>query len=181
MVNAVFHYCWFVGLCQSYMSIVLFDTELDWSTALSNINQENSNFLYWFSKTCTYQISVKLELFHADKPALRFFFANLRRKSKNDGDFCVMTLQSTPRSGWVPSGLEGVLTQKKAIKNSGHRKYYESTWAYVHNCKFIGQSGLKFEVGRCGVSICLECVNMAVTWGLAASLHIVTRFRFHRT
>jgi hypothetical protein len=38
MVNAVFRYCWFVGLCQSYMSIVLFDTELDWLTALSNIN-----------------------------------------------------------------------------------------------------------------------------------------------
>ena len=29
MVNAVFCYCWFVGLCQSYMSIVLFDLELD--------------------------------------------------------------------------------------------------------------------------------------------------------
>jgi len=27
MVNAVFRYCWFVGLCQSYMSIVLFDSE----------------------------------------------------------------------------------------------------------------------------------------------------------
>jgi len=38
MVNAVFRYYWFVGLCQSYMSIVLFDSELDVSTALSNIN-----------------------------------------------------------------------------------------------------------------------------------------------
>ena len=28
MINAVFRYCWFVGLCQSYMSIVLFDSEL---------------------------------------------------------------------------------------------------------------------------------------------------------
>jgi len=38
MVNAVFRYYWFVRLCHSYMSIVLFGTELDWSTALSNIN-----------------------------------------------------------------------------------------------------------------------------------------------
>jgi len=38
MVNAVFRCCWFVVLCQSYMSIVLFDSELDGSTALSNIN-----------------------------------------------------------------------------------------------------------------------------------------------
>ena len=37
MVNAVFRYC-FVGLCQSYMSIVLFDSELDGLAALFNIN-----------------------------------------------------------------------------------------------------------------------------------------------
>ena len=34
----LFRYCWFVGLCQSYMSIVLFYSELDTSTALSYIN-----------------------------------------------------------------------------------------------------------------------------------------------
>jgi hypothetical protein len=38
MVNAMFHYWWFVGLCQSYMSVVLFASGLDGSTALSNIN-----------------------------------------------------------------------------------------------------------------------------------------------
>ena len=36
MVNSVFRYCWFLGLCQAYMSIVFFDSELDRSTALSN-------------------------------------------------------------------------------------------------------------------------------------------------
>jgi hypothetical protein len=77
--------------------------------------------------------------------------------------FCVMALQSIPERGSVPSGLEVVLTQKTTIKNSEHRKCYESAWANVHNCDFIGQSALKFEVGRCGVLICLECVNMAVT------------------
>jgi hypothetical protein len=76
--------------------------------------------------------------------------------------FCVMTLQSSPQRGSVPSGLEGVLTQKTTIKNSLHRKCYESVWANVHNCNFIGQSDLKFEVGRCGILICLECVNTAV-------------------
>jgi len=34
----LFRYCWFVGLCQSYMSIVLFDSELDGPSALPNIN-----------------------------------------------------------------------------------------------------------------------------------------------
>jgi len=38
MVKALFCYCSFVVLCQSYMSIVLFDSKLDGSTALSNIN-----------------------------------------------------------------------------------------------------------------------------------------------
>ena len=38
MVNAVFCYCWFVGLGQSYMSVVLFDSDLHGSTALSNIS-----------------------------------------------------------------------------------------------------------------------------------------------
>jgi hypothetical protein len=37
MVNSGFRCCWFVGLCQSYMSIALFDSELDGSTALPNI------------------------------------------------------------------------------------------------------------------------------------------------
>jgi hypothetical protein len=38
MVNVVFWYCRFVRLCQYYMSIVLFDSELDGLTALFNIN-----------------------------------------------------------------------------------------------------------------------------------------------
>jgi len=39
MVNAVFCYCLFVGLCHFYMSIVLFDLELEGSPALPNINR----------------------------------------------------------------------------------------------------------------------------------------------
>jgi len=41
MVNAVFCYCRFAGLCQSYMSIVLFDTELDGSPALPSNKEHN--------------------------------------------------------------------------------------------------------------------------------------------
>jgi len=38
MANAVFRYCWFGCLCQSYISIALFDSDLDGSTTLPNIN-----------------------------------------------------------------------------------------------------------------------------------------------
>jgi len=38
MVNAVFRHCWFVGLCQSYVFIVLFVSDLDRSTRMVSFN-----------------------------------------------------------------------------------------------------------------------------------------------
>ena len=57
MVNAVFRYCWFVGLVQSYMCTVLFDSELDGPTALPNTNDKSDVWLtvhrnsVWIRKT----------------------------------------------------------------------------------------------------------------------------------
>jgi len=60
MVNAVFCYCWFVGLNQSYMSVVLFDSDLDGLTALSNVNPATFTWVQYIRrKVFTYLPPVK--------------------------------------------------------------------------------------------------------------------------
>jgi hypothetical protein len=51
MVNTVFRYCLFVGLCQSYMSILLFVSHFDGTTGLSNRNKLENQESFQYLET----------------------------------------------------------------------------------------------------------------------------------